>query len=147
MGVARLSCAGGCACPAHDIDAHQPEGEQGRRVSVFQEHAFEAAVVAEPACELLLVLQNRTSSLGHKFKMRGVKAVWERKAGAESEEGADSADDAGPPGGHTAGGAREGRRTGTTHRRGCDCCGSFESRAGCGLLCVHSKQKEGAYVK
>lgn len=81
MGIVRLTCVAGCACEPQRIDAHHM-GDL-RNVSVFAQHSFKVTSVTglqagtqsqslRHDCELQLRILKRTSSGGHKFKVRSL---------------------------------------------------------------------------
>ena len=69
MGMAQISCAGSCSCEPQLVDGHRVDAH--RNVSVFQQHTF-GVLGASAACSLLFFVPNRTSSGGHKFKLRTI---------------------------------------------------------------------------
>lgn len=72
MGVVQLSCAHGCTCETHSIDAHR-NGEV-RDQSIYENHEFAvtSAATRQQPCELQLEVLKETSSGGHKFKVRQI---------------------------------------------------------------------------
>ena len=81
MGVARVRCAGACACDLQRIDAHRTSAT--RNVSVFVEHVIRARAGTDAArrmdesstCVLVVWVTNETSSGAHKFKIRQLTVV------------------------------------------------------------------------
>ena len=74
MGMARLTCCCSCTCAPTLIDAHRGAEASPRDVSVWEDQRvqFSIPTQAESYCDLLLTVENRTRSSGHKFKMKGV---------------------------------------------------------------------------
>jgi hypothetical protein len=85
MGMMALVCLGGCACEPQVIDAHKTN--EIRNVSVFESHRFVARAVrsrvssrgrpsstdaAAAMCELVGTVLKRSSSGGHKMKVRSI---------------------------------------------------------------------------
>ena len=72
MGMVQLSCARGCACETHSIDAHR-NGEV-RDQSIYENHEFavRSAATRQQPCELQLEVLKESRSGGHKFKVRQI---------------------------------------------------------------------------
>lgn len=69
MGVVRIACKRRCRCKTHDIDAHRTSAV--RNDTVFVGHWFDV-IGANERCNILFTVLNRTSSGGHKFKLRSL---------------------------------------------------------------------------
>ena len=79
MGIARVSCWGTCTCIDHVVDGHIDSKEGTRKVTVFTEHTFEAALshldadnVTNEQCGVTVLVTNASSSGGHIFKIRDI---------------------------------------------------------------------------
>ena len=69
MGIAEVTCEGGCSCAAQRVDAHQTSPT--RNVSVVRTSSFEVSAAA--ACVLrFVVLEESSSGGGHKWKLTQV---------------------------------------------------------------------------
>ena len=77
MGIARVSCVGGCVCDAEDIDAHRGASHSQRSVSVWESREVRLRLQAAH-CTLRLRVLPRTSSGGHKFKLGALRVAWGR---------------------------------------------------------------------
>ena len=82
MGQVLVSCGRHCSCAPHTIDAHRTSVV--RNETVFTRHSFEL-IGAHERCAITLLLLNRSSSGGHKFKVRSVTlapgaSAWRRRA-------------------------------------------------------------------
>ena len=65
MGIARVTCEGGCACAPYTIDAHVIDPT--RNVSIVREAVFRVTAASE--CVLRFTLSDVSSSGGHKWKL------------------------------------------------------------------------------
>ena len=84
MGTAAVNCVGACECPEQIIDAH----DAGVNATVFATLALHvssrpgaASIGDEQTCGMQLHVLNRTSSGGHKFKVRHLMLA-KREVGA-----------------------------------------------------------------
>lgn len=82
MGVARVTCLGGCACASHNINAREVGAAGERNVSVWREaelrillpNVLPTAEVRPLSCTLRLrVLRQQDPTRGHKFKVRRLR--------------------------------------------------------------------------
>ena len=87
MGTAAVNCVGACECPEQIIDAH----DAGVNATVFATLALHVSsrpgavsIGDEQTCGMQLHVLNRTSSGGHKFKVRHLDAGEAREVGAET---------------------------------------------------------------
>ena len=72
MGSATLRCGGGCSCSPREINAHRAQAQtsRGRNVSLYDEHTARVTTHhAREECVLILRVNERTESGGHKFKL------------------------------------------------------------------------------
>eukprot|EP00966_Prymnesium_polylepis_P050920 1178837-Prymnesium_polylepis.1 len=77
MGVASVTCRGGCTCGRSAVDAHRGASISAvdRLVSVWSTRTIAVRashsrlLYATEACSLLITVLNETSSGGHKFKL------------------------------------------------------------------------------
>jgi hypothetical protein len=67
MGIAHISCVGGCACTGHDLD-----GQQGQRESTT--HLHRIVTTQHEECTIAVIVTRKTSSrpAENKFKISGV---------------------------------------------------------------------------
>lgn len=77
MGMAVVSCEGECRCAQQRLDAHVPPAAGERGVTVAQEVTFPIELTPCPggggaACQLRFEVDQRTSSMGYKWKLLDV---------------------------------------------------------------------------
>ena len=74
MGIAAISCEGGCTCERTEIDASRGASSKQQDVSLWNEAGVGSVAMraSERSCDLAVTVLNRTTSGGHKFKLRGV---------------------------------------------------------------------------
>ncbi len=81
MGVAHISCTGGCVCATTHLDAHRSSATEQRHVSVWETRRVPINAATRDngdsrACVVHAKVQLRTSSGAYKFKLGGLSITW-----------------------------------------------------------------------